>query len=46
MVGAARLVSACTDLEEACRATEAVAVVMAIKTLRDAMHGLAQRLET
>jgi two-component system sensor histidine kinase EvgS len=46
MVGAARLVSACTDLEEACRAAEAVAVVMAIKTLRDAMHGLAQRLET
>jgi two-component system sensor histidine kinase EvgS len=45
MVGAARLVSACTDLEEACRAAEAVAVVMAIKTLRDAMHGLAQRLE-
>lgn len=45
MVGAARVASACADLEEACRAAEGLAVVMAIKTLRAAMHGLAQRLE-
>jgi two-component system sensor histidine kinase EvgS len=45
MVGAARLVSACVDLERACRATETVAVIPAINTLREAMQGLAQRLQ-
>lgn len=48
MVGAARLVSACADLEAACHAAEAeaVTVIMAINAVREAMHGLAQRLET
>ncbi|MFJ7313597.1 transporter substrate-binding domain-containing protein [Pseudomonas sp. NPDC098747] len=45
MVGAARVVSACADLEQACHEVETVAVVMAITTLREAMHGLAQRLQ-
>ncbi|KAE9648652.1 transporter substrate-binding domain-containing protein [Pseudomonas sp. PB106] len=45
MVGAARLVSACVDLEHTCRATETVAIVPAINVLREAMQGLAQRLQ-
>ncbi|BBP69955.1 two-component system sensor histidine kinase/response regulator [Pseudomonas sp. Seg1] len=45
MVGAARVVSACADLEQACREAEAVAMGLAIDTLRAAMHGLAQRLQ-
>lgn len=44
MVGAARLVSACVDLERACQATEAVAVDSAISELREVMQQLAQRL--
>lgn len=45
MVGAARLVSACVDLERACQATEAVAVDSAISALREVMQQLAQRLQ-
>ncbi|MFJ2485605.1 transporter substrate-binding domain-containing protein [Pseudomonas sp. NPDC087639] len=44
MVGAARVVSACADLEQACREAEAVAVIMALNQLREAMQSLAQRL--
>ncbi|MBC3776937.1 transporter substrate-binding domain-containing protein [Pseudomonas sp. SWRI99] len=45
MVGAARLVAACVELEQACQQADAVAVLPAIKTLREAMHNLAQRLQ-
>lgn len=45
MVGAARLVSACADLDQACRDAETVALGKAITTLREAMHGLAQHLQ-
>ncbi|WP_445179026.1 ATP-binding protein [Pseudomonas sp. McL0111] len=45
MVGAARLVSACADLDQACHDAESVALGKAIKTLREAMHGLAQHLQ-
>ncbi|MBV4487225.1 transporter substrate-binding domain-containing protein [Pseudomonas sp. SWRI153] len=44
MVGAARVVAACTDLEKACREGEVIAVESAIDALREAMLGLAQRL--
>jgi two-component system sensor histidine kinase EvgS len=45
MVGAARVVAACVDLERACRAIDIVAVDPAINTLREALQGLAQRLQ-
>lgn len=45
MVGAARVVAACAGLEQACIEAEADTVVMAIHTLREAMNGLAQRLQ-
>ncbi|MBK5374974.1 transporter substrate-binding domain-containing protein [Pseudomonas sp. TH43] len=45
MVGAARVVSACADLEQACRDDEGVALVMSVDALREAMQGLAQRLQ-
>ncbi|MFJ2536542.1 transporter substrate-binding domain-containing protein [Pseudomonas sp. NPDC087614] len=45
MVGAERVVSACADLEQACREAEAVVIIVAINALRAAMHGLAQRLQ-
>ena len=45
MVGAARVVAACVDLERACRAIDTVAVDPAINTLREALQGLAQRLQ-
>ncbi|PTT27210.1 ATP-binding protein [Pseudomonas sp. HMWF021] len=45
MVGAARLVAACTALEQACRDAEAADMLMALDTLREAMHSLAQRLQ-
>ncbi|MFZ3279891.1 transporter substrate-binding domain-containing protein [Pseudomonas sp.] len=46
MVGAARVVSACDELGRACADAESVTLGRAIETLREAMHGLAQRLET
>jgi two-component system sensor histidine kinase EvgS len=45
MVGAARLVSACADLEQACREAGTVALGEAISTLRKTMHGLAKHLQ-
>ena len=45
MVGAARVVSACVDLEQACQAAQAEPVVIAIHVLREAMQGLAKHLE-
>ncbi|MFJ2710380.1 transporter substrate-binding domain-containing protein [Pseudomonas sp. NPDC087346] len=45
MVGAARLVSACADLDQACHDAESVVLGEAIKTLRKAMHSLAQHLQ-
>ncbi|WP_179353340.1 transporter substrate-binding domain-containing protein [Pseudomonas fluorescens] len=45
MVGAARLAAACTDLEEACRDAETLAVHRSADALRRAMLGLAQRLQ-
>lgn len=45
MVGAARVVAACVDLERACRAIDTEAVDPAINTLREALQGLAQRLQ-
>ncbi|WP_339447880.1 ATP-binding protein [Pseudomonas sp. EA_5y_Pfl2_R50] len=45
MVGAARVVSACADLEQACRQAQTEAVVSAITELRDAMNSLARHLQ-
>ncbi|WP_434768349.1 ATP-binding protein [Pseudomonas triticicola] len=44
MVGAARVVAACADLERACRDSEHAVVESAIDKLREAMHGLAHCL--
>jgi two-component system sensor histidine kinase EvgS len=44
MVGAARVVAACADLEMACRDSDNVAINRAIDRLREAMHGLARCL--
>ena len=45
MVGAARVVAACVALEQACRETHAAPLDVASETLREAMAGLAQRLQ-
>lgn len=45
MVGAARVVAACIALEQACRKTHAAPLGTACDTLREAMAGLAQRLQ-
>lgn len=45
MVGAARVVLACDELERACADAESVTLGSATETLREAMHGLAQRLQ-
>jgi len=45
MVGAARVVAACTDLEQACREAETLAVHRSVAALRTAMLDLAQRLQ-
>lgn len=45
MVGAARVVAACAGVEQASIEAEADTVVMAVYTLREAMNGLAQRLQ-
>ncbi|RON67327.1 transporter substrate-binding domain-containing protein [Pseudomonas fluorescens] len=45
MVGAARVVGACAELEQACRAGEFDAVVTAIEALREGLHSLARHLE-
>ena len=45
MVGAARLVSACAKLEQACREPAAEPVIIATNALREAMGSLAQRLQ-
>ncbi|MFJ5284162.1 transporter substrate-binding domain-containing protein [Pseudomonas sp. NPDC088429] len=45
MVGAARVVSACTDLEHACRDAESATLGVSASALREAMQGLAQRLQ-
>jgi two-component system sensor histidine kinase EvgS len=45
MVGAARVVAACIALEQACRKTHAAPLGAACDTLREAMAGLAQRLQ-
>ncbi|MDT3312001.1 transporter substrate-binding domain-containing protein [Pseudomonas sp. rhizo66] len=45
MVGAARVVAACVALEQACRETHAAPLGVASETLREAMVGLAQRLQ-
>ncbi|WP_166219904.1 ATP-binding protein [Pseudomonas atagonensis] len=44
MVGAARVISACSDLEQACREAKTSDVQTAISVLFEAMHGLEQRL--
>jgi two-component system sensor histidine kinase EvgS len=46
MVGAARVVAACVELEQACREMHAAPLGMASDTLREAMAGLAQRLQS
>ncbi|MFI8223775.1 transporter substrate-binding domain-containing protein [Pseudomonas sp. NPDC085632] len=46
MVGAARVVAACVELEQACREAHAAPLGMASDTLREAMAGLAQRLQS
>jgi two-component system sensor histidine kinase EvgS len=46
MVGAARVVAACIELEQACREAHAAPLGMASDTLREAMAGLAQRLQS
>ncbi|WP_426205185.1 transporter substrate-binding domain-containing protein [Pseudomonas sp. TWP3-1] len=46
MVGAARVVNACHDLEQACRDGEAAVVASAVESLREAMHSLAQRIHS
>ncbi|WP_426237876.1 ATP-binding protein [Pseudomonas sp. TWP3-2] len=46
MVGAARVVNACHDLEQACRNGESVALATAVDALREAMHSLAQRIHS
>jgi two-component system sensor histidine kinase EvgS len=45
VVGAARLVSACTDLERACTDAGSVALDTSVSALREAMSVLAQRLQ-
>lgn len=45
MVGAARVAAACSDLEQACRDAETLAVHRSVAALRTAMLGLAQRLQ-
>ncbi len=45
MVGAARVVAACVELEQACRETHAAPLDVAGETLREAMASLAQRLQ-
>jgi two-component system sensor histidine kinase EvgS len=45
MVGAARVVAACIALEQACRKKHAAPLGTACDTLREAMAGLAQRLQ-
>ncbi|CAI8831040.1 two-component system, NarL family, sensor histidine kinase EvgS [Pseudomonas sp. IT-347P] len=45
MVGAARVVAACVALEQACREPHAAPLDVASETLREAMAGLAQRLQ-
>ncbi|HWH88592.1 MAG TPA: transporter substrate-binding domain-containing protein [Pseudomonas sp.] len=45
MVGAARVIAACSDLDKACCEDQLEAVESAIDALREAMLGLAQRLE-
>ncbi|MFJ4197214.1 ATP-binding protein [Pseudomonas sp. NPDC089534] len=45
MVGAARVVSACSNLERACRDAETVTLAGAVESLRQAMNSLAQRLQ-
>ena len=46
MIGAERVVSACRVLEQACRADQPEAALMAaIDSLREAMHDLAQQLQ-
>jgi two-component system sensor histidine kinase EvgS len=45
MVGAARVVLACTDLEHACRDAESATLGVSASALREAMQGLAQRLQ-
>lgn len=45
MVGAARVVSACIDLEHACRDAESATLGVSAGALREAMQGLAQRLQ-
>lgn len=44
MVGAARVVVACVELETACRGSENAVINRAIDRLREAMHGLARCL--
>ena len=46
MVGAARVVAACADLEQACRDAEIQVVERSVQALREAMLSLAQRLQT
>jgi two-component system sensor histidine kinase EvgS len=45
MVGAARVVAACVDLELASQQAQAATLGIAVETLRKAMTGLAQRLQ-
>ncbi|WP_130911613.1 transporter substrate-binding domain-containing protein [Pseudomonas sp. Sample_9] len=44
MVGAARVVAACADLDTACRDSDSAVIDRAIGKLREAMHGLARCL--
>jgi two-component system sensor histidine kinase EvgS len=44
MVGAARVVAACADLDTACRDSDSAVIDRAIDRLREAMHGLARCL--
>ena len=46
MVGAARVVAACADLEQACRDAEIQVVERSVEVLRQAMLSLAQRLQS
>ncbi|AVX88565.1 hybrid sensor histidine kinase/response regulator [Pseudomonas koreensis] len=46
MVGAARVVAACADLEQACRDAEIPVVERSVQVLCEAMLSLAQRLQT
>ncbi|WP_277761417.1 transporter substrate-binding domain-containing protein [Pseudomonas sp. A34-9] len=45
MVGAARVVAACVELEQASHRAQAASLDMAVEALRKAMAGLAQRLQ-